>query len=89
MIPKMPIEKARIAVQWQEKKACHEAAYVEAEAAIMEEATKLSEKFGKQTPQQCYRTLLQRACISQKKRSVSSWNAYLRCEVRCKNDGKD
>jgi hypothetical protein len=88
-IPKTPMEKARIAVQRQEKKACHEEAYAAAEEVIMEEATKLSEKFGRQTPQQCYRSLLQRARISQKKRSVSSWNAYLRREARRKNDGKE
>jgi hypothetical protein len=87
-IAKTPVEKARIAKQQREKKAAYEAAYLQAEAVIMEEATKLSEKFGKHTPQQCYRKLMQRARITQKKRSVNAWNVYLREEVKRRNDGK-
>jgi hypothetical protein len=81
------MEKARIAAHRREKRASYDQAYATAEAVVMEEATKISEQFGKHKPKQCYQTLLQRACITPKKRSVSLWNAYLRQEVQRKNDG--
>jgi hypothetical protein len=81
------MEKARISLQRREKKMCHKEAYAQAEQVVMEEATKLSEKFGKHTPEECYRRLLQRARITQKKQSVNDWNAFLRGEVKCMNDG--
>jgi hypothetical protein len=70
-IQRTPIEKVRIATQHQEKKALYKTTYANAESLIMGEAMKISSKFGKHTPKQCYHTLLQRVCASQKVRSAS------------------
>jgi hypothetical protein len=66
LLPKTPMEKARIAAQRHVKKARYEEAYTAAEAIIMAEATKISEEFGKETPKQCYQALLQRARLAQR-----------------------
>ena len=80
--PKSSMEKAQIMLRRRERRLKYYDAYKSASTAIMEEAQKLSEIFGKHNPKQCYQILLQGACISQKTRKINPWNAYLHEEVR-------
>jgi hypothetical protein len=59
-----------------------------AEKTIMEEAVKLGGTIGLTNPKQAYQTLLHQARRTQKKRRAQMWNAYLRQEVRRRNDGE-
>jgi|ERR1700722_4737696 hypothetical protein len=85
-IRKGPIERAQIKARRQARKEVSRQGIKSAEAAIFEEAKKLSAVRG-DTPLQNYRMLLQRARITQSRRNVSAWNAYLRQEVKKRNDG--
>jgi len=81
-------EKARHAQLRQSRKVVYNEALELAETAILGEAQKISISSGKKTPQQCYKDLLQRSRLVHTRRAPSKWNAYLRNEVRKRNDGK-
>jgi hypothetical protein len=58
-----------------------------AQAAIYDEARKISEKHGFKDADGCYRELMQRTRLASTKCSPSRWNAFLRSEVKRRNDG--
>src|SRR3984957_7482562 len=86
-IQKTPMEKARIAATRKARKALYNNAFTDPESTIVEHAQKISEKFGLKDTDSTYRELMQRSRIASTKRSKSRWNAFLREEVKKRNDG--
>jgi hypothetical protein len=81
------MEKARIAATRKSRKALYKEAFATAQAVIYDEAKKISEKHGFKDADGCYRELMQRTRLPSTKRSPSRWNAFLRSEVKRRNDG--
>jgi hypothetical protein len=86
-IQKTPMEKARIAAVKKARKDLYNKAFMDAGASIFDHAKILSETFGLKDADRSYQELMQRARIANTKRSKSRWNAFLRDEVKRRNDG--
>lgn len=85
-ITKTPMEKARIAATRKSRKALYSKAFATAQSVVYEEAKKISETYGHKDADVCYRELMQRTRVANTKRSASRWNAFLREEVKRRND---
>jgi len=86
-IQKTPMEKAHIAATRKAHKALYNNAFTDAKSTIVEHTQKISEKFGLKDTDSTYWELMQQSRIASTKHSKSRWNAFLREEVKKRNDG--
>ena len=85
---KTPAEKAEAAAKRRDHKVSYNEALSKARGIVMEQATLLREEFGGHTVEWYFEEIMQRARMTKSKRETSRWNAFLRNEVKCMNDGK-
>jgi hypothetical protein len=85
---KTPMEKARIAAARKARRAVYSDGFAAAQSAIYAEAKKISETHGFKDADACYREIMQRGRVASTKRGPSRWNAFLRQEVKRRNDGE-
>jgi len=82
------VEKKALAEKRRNNKKSYHEALAAAYAAVQEEAVKLKEQFGAHSVQYYMEEIMQQSRLTKHKRSVNSWNVYLRNEVKRINDGE-
>lgn len=86
-IKKTPQEKKILAAQRAERREKMAEALHAARDIVMEEARKMQEEFGTHNEKYYQHQILQQSRITSTKRKTNPWNAYLRSELRKRNEG--
>ena len=81
-------EKAALAEKRHNRKIAYHEALTKAAESIYNEAIKLHELFGGHSIEYYLEELMQHSRLSKKKRTVNSWNVFLRNEVKRINDSE-
>jgi hypothetical protein len=79
--------KKQLAEKCRKNKVDYNDALAAASSVLQEEAVNLKEQFGAHSVRYYMDEIMQLYRLVKQKCSVSSWNVYLRNEVKCLNDG--